>query len=657
MPTVDPPQGAVALAILVPIYGHVALAIEALWSARRQELGVGLHIVCVVDGDADAGLARLLTSFAAAPDNRCSVYWRRNGGLSAARNSAIAIALRRFPDLEAVFFLDADNRLGPDALGPALRRIQRGEADILYPDLTNFGLRSAQDTAGTFSTAALLRGNYVEAGSVVSARVLRAGVRFDETLREGYEDWAFWLGAARAGFRLAHDGSLGLHYRRRPESMLANTGRNAARLRAVIEAANRDLFSAAGRRRSEARDEPRFALVHVDCDIVEITSDPGRVADRIDATACGRRLHVSRAAPTWTHFPPFVCFAESRTIEALREAGLLPGLLWRLAAEGGGGASCRLVADRGAGVELVRQNGGGPHILMLPRTVLCAAMAAKERRAEGLTRLVMTVPAAFAQSDGVEARAYAIIRTWAGMEIAASASIPWTWRSPVAPRLPVDAPDDRFPHVPDGRRHVGLAHSAVGTARQAAAIRATAAAFAAVGWTPHLLARGAVHSEALAAFETTSLLRAEPKPGKASSPADRTFFGAELDRAVRTPRRSLAAFDWLDAVVVFALKDALSSLGELRGGGTVTVVVLDESGPQSQPVLRRDSDAPYLLAAYEHAIDAFIVPGEADALWLGALGVPRSKIVQDEAGALDQALVAAVARCRATRDRAGKGFA
>ncbi len=353
MPTADPADSAVRVAVLIPIHGHVALAMEAIQSASDQDLGDELHVICVVDGDRDPTLARLLTSFAAMPANRCSPYWRRNGGLSAARNNAIDIALSRFRNLEAVFFLDADNRLGPNALREALQRLRRGDADIVYPHLVNFGLRSSQDTAGPFSAAALLRGNYIEAGSLVAVSVLQRGLRFDETLREGYEDWAFWLRALSAGFRFAQEATLRLQYRRRPESMLAHTSRNSARVRGGIEAVNQDLFSPVGRQRIEARDEPRYALVHADSGLVEFSNDPGTRADQVDIAAAGVRLNLHRAAPTWTYFPPLVCFAASETIEALRSAGLLPGLLWRLAATKQGCCGCRFEHGSRVSIDVV----------------------------------------------------------------------------------------------------------------------------------------------------------------------------------------------------------------------------------------------------------------------------------------------------------------
>ena len=641
MQTANSSRTDVALAILVPIHGHVALAMEALWSVRGQDAGVNLHTICVVDGDPDQSLARLLTSFASVSENSCSVYWRRNGGLSAARNSAIEVALARFPRLRAVFFLDADNRLGPNALGSAMGRIENGDADILFPDLVNFGLRSSQDTAGPFSLTALMRGNFIDAGSLVSASVLRAGLRFDESLREGYEDWAFWLSAARAGFRFAHDATIGLRYRRRPESMLANTGRQSVRVRAAIETANQAIFTDAGRRRIEATDEPRFALVHVDRDLVEMSSDLAETGKCINIAETGHRLHLHRAMPNWTHFPPLVCFATSCTIGSMRVEGLLPGLLWRLAAENDV-AACRLAFDCSSPVELVADLDGPSQIILVRSTALAEAARTQDWQRGGARRFVLTAPETSTQTTAcIGSVVDAIVRTWVDMEIAASAPIPWSWRGPVEPRLPVQALNNPFPAILDEKRHLGLilanADNCVWDLGEAGA------ALKAAGYATHLFARGPVPANCLSSFTTTNFMATSEQPFNPSAELDQHYCGAKIGQS---DPRWVAAFGWLDIVVVLALKDMIPQLGALRANGTAIIVVSNSQGDEQRSPLCRDDDFNYLCAAYEHAIDGFVVGGD-DAIALTALGIPRSKITVGGA----QALVAVVARCCAKCDQ------
>ena len=642
----------VSLAIVVPIHGHLSLAIEALLSARDQSPGRGVYLLAVVDGDADPSLARRLTAFAATVENRCSVYWRRNGGLSAARNTGISIALERFPTLEAVYFLDADNRLGPCAFGIALGRIERNEADILYPDLTNFGLRGAQDTSGRFSLSALLRGNYVEAGSLVSTRVLRWGLRFDETLREGYEDWDFWLRAASAGFRLAHEGTLGLQYRRRPESMLANTGRNAARVRSAVEATNCNLFSPLAYREIAARDEPQFAIVHVDRDRIEIGGDPSLPTECLDIGAGGRRLHLHRAAPAWTHFPAYICFAAGIAVDTLVEYGLLPGLLWRLSADADPGVACSLADAQEKGSHLSRYDGGSAHFVILSRVVVCDMLSRSSFDLGLLIRYTLHHDAHAGQTSiDVRHAVQDIIKYWASMDLAASASIGWTWRQPVASRLPIAIGEtSAYPHVPDGQRHIGLVYSA-GHEVFTEHLVATAVAFTNAGWVPHLICDTHTLGMDSLRFATTTFIERRRKSvcGSNALPADDFYFGARLlsrDEKL-TALQSFVAFDWLDAVMVFAANELMPTLGTLRSSGT-TIVAVAGLNSYEGGTNHRDEDPPYIIAAYEHAIDLIWVLSHDMVVLLTALGIPRDKVVQGEFRASIWALVEAIKRKTAT---------
>lgn len=59
-------------------------------------------------------------------------------------------ALKTWPTVEALYMLDADNRLRPDALGNALQALRDDPAaDWIYPDIDMFGLQWAGDYGGT----------------------------------------------------------------------------------------------------------------------------------------------------------------------------------------------------------------------------------------------------------------------------------------------------------------------------------------------------------------------------------------------------------------------------------------------------------------------------------------------------------------------------
>ncbi len=109
-----PPPGSNAplVSVIVPVYnvgGCVRRALESLGNQTYQNL----EIICVDDGSTD-GSAAILREFAER-DARIQVITQPNGGVSAARNAALAQASG-----EWVTGLDADDYLRPEAIATAV---------------------------------------------------------------------------------------------------------------------------------------------------------------------------------------------------------------------------------------------------------------------------------------------------------------------------------------------------------------------------------------------------------------------------------------------------------------------------------------------------------------------------------------------------------
>ncbi len=69
-------------------------------------------------------------------------YLRKtNGGLANARNFGIRYILSNLLSIEAIYFLDADNRLHPDAMSRAMSMLDIDDGvDWIYPNIDMFGL-------------------------------------------------------------------------------------------------------------------------------------------------------------------------------------------------------------------------------------------------------------------------------------------------------------------------------------------------------------------------------------------------------------------------------------------------------------------------------------------------------------------------------------
>src|SRR6266481_6242304 len=104
------------LAIVIPVYKHSVLLGEAVISALEQQTDFEICIVIVNDGCPMPETHQACLDFVIGAPDLVHYIRRRNGGLSAARNTGIDHVLHTWESVRAIYFLDADNRLLPCAL-------------------------------------------------------------------------------------------------------------------------------------------------------------------------------------------------------------------------------------------------------------------------------------------------------------------------------------------------------------------------------------------------------------------------------------------------------------------------------------------------------------------------------------------------------------
>ncbi|WP_286828697.1 MULTISPECIES: glycosyltransferase family A protein [Kordiimonas] len=300
----DAPKGQGTIGVVIPGYGHPQFLSEAIISACTQEIDQPLQVVVVDDGCRFPETGKVVTNLMERFPGMLYYLRQENTRLPGARNAGVRFLMSMVPDLDAVFFLDADNRLSPYSL--QRYREVLGDDPLVgwaYPDISFMGLTwgeegfDTRETAPDYSKLKHLVGNISEAGSLVRADMLRQGVLFDETMRYGFEDWDFWLTALDAGYvgrRVQHAGFL---YRRRPESMLADSRRQEDELISKMRRKHAALFKPRNVMALEHREAPYFALVLAGTGDILLTSDPqadGHCLTREEFVALVRRWHHNR---------------------------------------------------------------------------------------------------------------------------------------------------------------------------------------------------------------------------------------------------------------------------------------------------------------------------------------------------------------------------
>ena len=218
------------VSVIVPAWNAEATLAETLRSIRSQTY-TELEIVIVDDGSSD-GTASIASEFCKS-DPRAKLVRKANGGLSAARNSAIAASRG-----EWIAPLDADDIWHPTAveklLGAALSAPQRpGLVYCWYRDIDETGRLLGSGPRWAFSGPALQRLAYWNTihSVMLSRKAVEAVGGYDEDLR-ACEDIMMQLSIARQ-YPVAVVTEHLLGYRTRPGSMSSDTKLVVASAQAV----------------------------------------------------------------------------------------------------------------------------------------------------------------------------------------------------------------------------------------------------------------------------------------------------------------------------------------------------------------------------------------------------------------------------------------
>jgi glycosyltransferase involved in cell wall biosynthesis len=211
------------VSIVIPFYNDRDTIDEAVLSACAQ-YHRNTEIVIVNDGsplaDADTIMQQLCKC-----DPRVRVIYKKNGGLSSARNYGVQNATGEY-----VLFLDADNVLRPDYAGTAVEILERNPELVFAVPHVQFFDGTTGSQIGVYNpipfdrATGLLINRFGDAGAMFRRSVfVEGGIAYDELLT-AYEDWALWMDLQRKGLRGEVIPRILYHYRVRHVSMVRQEG-------------------------------------------------------------------------------------------------------------------------------------------------------------------------------------------------------------------------------------------------------------------------------------------------------------------------------------------------------------------------------------------------------------------------------------------------
>jgi glycosyltransferase involved in cell wall biosynthesis len=210
------------VSIIVPCYNQAAYLSEAIESVRRQTYA-DWECIIINDGSTD-NTAEVALDWSR-KDSRITAINIPNGGVCAARNHAIREAKGEY-----ILPLDADDILCDNYLAACMDCFDRGEdVKVAYGNLIEFGAINLEWALPDFSFEKLLHKNMIFCTALYRKKDWEAIGGYDEKMKEGLEDWEFWINMLKSGGRAIKNPAAIFYYRAkdvsRNNTVLTDTSR------------------------------------------------------------------------------------------------------------------------------------------------------------------------------------------------------------------------------------------------------------------------------------------------------------------------------------------------------------------------------------------------------------------------------------------------
>lgn len=646
------------VAIVTPIFKHSVLMTEAIESALGQISEFPIVLVLVNDGCPHRETDTICLEYSTAYPDKIKYLRRLNGGLSSARNHGIRYALKQWPSIEAIYLLDADNRLRTNSISRGMAVLNSDSScDWVYPNVDMFGVKWCGDYSGDYSLLIHTTMNICEAGSLIHRRVFDAGVFFDESMRLGFEDWDFFLSAADVGFRGKNLSDFGLRYRKRPESMLADSHRDQDEIKGGMLRKHKKLMSPKMLVSLEQKEVPRYAFFLSDTNQYLLTVDPDLPGILLTPEEYSKKLWAAAVSKSRKHSPAYLVITSTQTIKKLSSSKSLHWAMWRME---------QLLESSHIATLTLSENDDDRHhisttinekrahldaclLMVAPRCLFemlfdtgiqWANSLMSENCEPNVANISLCIPRGVDTSELLipNTASYHFLlqlHSLRNSEFKYSVSQDWEWRSEGIPERARAHEASRrqfgghatYPKITTNAKHVGFVLPLVEFGGVEKVALNIARSMTKQGWIPHLFVLEKTDisftAEWRSIFHSVNFLEDD---SQTNWDGNVTYLGTDISPWARHGNHEKAAslMYWLDAVVNCHGTGLHGMMGRLKRYGITTIASLHLSDLTESG---RPLGHTYLGLAYEHAYD-FIAPcSYALADWCHSMGVPREKIV------------------------------
>ena len=210
------------ISVVIPLYNQGQYLSEAVQSVLQQSIQAPIEIIIVDDKSTDNSrqVASDLVNQLRGPIPIQLICNEQNAKLSATRNIGV-----RYTTGKLIVCLDADDILPSNYLLENYNTLLSG-FDVAYTDMRYFGDVNTYLTLPEYDEYKLRSTNFIHCSAMYRRSMWEAIKGYDEDMVLGLEDWAFWIRAARLGYKFKKTPGTCLHYRRHAGNMLQSTKKN-----------------------------------------------------------------------------------------------------------------------------------------------------------------------------------------------------------------------------------------------------------------------------------------------------------------------------------------------------------------------------------------------------------------------------------------------
>lgn len=203
------------ISIIIPCYNQAHFMDECLESVFFQSYQ---NWECIMVNDQSLDNTEEVALKWTQKDKRFKYIKKQNGGLSSTRNAGIKVAQGVW-----ILPLDSDDYISHNYLELAANEFKK-DYTVIYCRAQKFGIKNEEFNLGAYSYKELLKKNQIFCSAFFRKITWEKVGGYDENMKNGFEDWDFWLSALYKEKKAYKIPEICFFYRKKESSMVRDMG-------------------------------------------------------------------------------------------------------------------------------------------------------------------------------------------------------------------------------------------------------------------------------------------------------------------------------------------------------------------------------------------------------------------------------------------------